>query len=375
VIVIYYLFILAAVIQLGYALFFIKYIQRIPFYKTGLPQAERKPISIIICAKNEAANLKKNLPAILQQRYNNEAGIPLYEVIVVNDASDDDTEYVLKYLELRYNHLRDVAIPPRVDRDLKGKKFALSKGLAYATHDWIVLTDADCMPPGDQWLEQMAVPLAAGKEIVAGYGAYRETGSLLNIFIRWETMHAFLQYSTYALAGMPYMAVGRNMACTRRALEFAQSDKRWNSVASGDDDMLVNIAGDSTNTVIIANPEGFTFTDAKTTLHDWLHQKQRHLSTGKYYNDQVKWLLGLYGCAHALLWVSFFVLLCWHHQWSVVIFIMAMRCAIYWVLWATAANKLHEKKLFLLPVCDIGWMVYNFVLFPYITWKNKSNWK
>ena len=105
-----------------------------------------------------------------------------------------------------------------------------------------------------------------------------------------------------------------------------------------------------------------------------MQQKQRHLSTGKYYDQDVKWLLAAYGASHAALWLSFFILLCTPH-WKMALVIMAARSAACWLLWAVTAAKTGEKKLFLFPVFDIAWMAYNFAFFPYIAWKNKKNWK
>ena len=145
-------FLLSAFIQYGYAVFFSRYLFSLPVTASPVAEADRQPVSIIICAKNEAVNLRKNLPAILEQEYHNAAGLPLYEVIVVNDASTDATENVLNEMELRYDHLWDVIIPLGVTRKLKGKKFALSNGVAYATHNWLLLTDADCVPASRHWL-------------------------------------------------------------------------------------------------------------------------------------------------------------------------------------------------------------------------------
>lgn len=347
----------------------------------GLPKEgiaapeERRGVSIIICAKNEAANLRKNLPAILSQHYSNAENKPKYEVIVVNDESTDGTEFVLKELKKQYSHLKDVPVPHGADRKLKGKKFALSRGVANATYDWLLLTDADCMPDSDNWLAYMVAPLGRGKEIVAGYGGYNEAPSFLNAFIRWETVHTFLQYSTYALAGLQYMAVGRNMACTKSVFQKAQQNEVWNALPSGDDDLLVRIAATADNMVIVSVPAAFTHSDAKPTLGEWIKQKQRHLSTGKYYKPKIKLLLGGYGVSHAVVWLGFVILLfncCWRN----VVILMAVRCAVYWLLWAVAGSKLREKKLvFLFPFFDIGWLVYNFAFLPYITWKNKKNWK
>ncbi len=221
----------------------------------------------------------------------------------------------------------------------------------------------------------MIAALANGKEIVAAYGGYYKTTGLLNAFIRLETLHTFLQYSTYALAGKPYMAVGRNLACTRAVLQQAQQSEIWNALPSGDDDLLVSIMGNADNIAIVCNEAAFTYSDAKTTWSDWIKQKQRHLSTGKYYKGDIKLLLGGYAASHAAMWLCFFVLL-YTHCWAGVVAVMAVRCFIYWLLWTVTAYRLKEKKLiYLFPFFDIAWMVYNFAFLPYITWKNKKHWK
>jgi len=373
------LFCLFAVIQCAYALYFFIRIFSLPTVPGNNQkinkQAQIHPVSIIICAKNEAANLKKNLPCVLAQRYGNTDGKAMYEVIVVNDSSDDDTGKVLIELGKQYDRLRIVDIASDEVKNIPGKKYALSRGVAIASYDRLLLTDADCAPESDQWLEKMVAPLAAGKQIVCGYGGYEYRPGLLNAFVRWETMHTFLQYSTYAMAGLPYMAVGRNMACTKKVLLAAQQSDVWHALPSGDDDLLVSIAGNGNNTAIVCDEQAFTYTDAKINLADWARQKQRHLSTGKYYKSTIKQLLGAYGISHAGLWFCFFVLL-FSHYCAPVLMIMGLRCLIYWLIWLKTDMKLRERnEVYLFPLFDIGWMVYNFVFFPYITWKNKKHWK
>jgi glycosyltransferase involved in cell wall biosynthesis len=370
----FWLFVIALGVQCGYALYFFVLIWMLPKGDI-LPATERPGVSVIICARNEAANLGKNLPVILSQQYHDAVGKPMYEVIVVNDASDDDTAKVLQELEMKYDNLWDVPVPHDAPRDMPGKKYALGKGVAHAANKWLVLIDADCVPASDTWLQRMVAPLAQGKKIVAGYGGYCSNTGLLNAFVRWETLHSFLQYSTYTMAGLPYMAVGRNMACTKETLQQAQQDELWSALPSGDDDLLVRIMGTKDNVAIVAAPEAFTCSEAKTTWREWIVQKQRHLSTGKYYKTDVKMLLGGYGVSHAVVWLAFIALL-FCCSCKTVILLMAVRCLIYWTLWAVTAGKVGEKKLiFLFPAFDIGWLVYNFAFLPYITWKNKQHWK
>ncbi len=331
----------------------------------------RYPVSVIICAKNEAEQLSINLPQVLSQVYPDKYDRSYYEVVVINDGSTDETTAILNSLKLEYPHLVVVNIDVG---DSKGKKNALAMGLQKAKHYMLLMTDADCKPASNNWLRLMVAPLHIGKEIVAGYGGYYTKLGVFNAFVRWETMHTYLQYSTYASIGMPYMAVGRNMACTRTVLEKAIKDPIWHAIPSGDDDLLVQIAGTATNVAVVSNPDAFTYSAAKATIAGWIHQKQRHLSTGKYYKTSTQLLLGGYALSHAGIWILmlcsvFFVP-------KLPIIIILIRCVLYWWVWKRVLNRLNEKiPLYLLPLFDLGWMMYNFAFLPYITWKNKKNWK
>jgi glycosyltransferase involved in cell wall biosynthesis len=372
---VFYLFLsllaMAVAIQCFYAIRFFMKIYSLPVYDIPQPAG---PVSIIICARNEAANLAQNIPQIMAQRYANEAAKPLFEVIVVNDCSTDNTEQLLQDLEQQYDNLWHVTISSSEPRSFPGKKFALSEGLKHAAYKWLLLTDADCAPVSHLWLQKMVAPLAEGKEIVAGYGKYRPRASLLNAFTRWETLHTFLQYSSYTLAGKPYMAVGRNLACTKEVLEKAQATEVWGKLPSGDDDLLVNAMATKDNMAIVVDSAAFTITDAKAKWSDWIRQKQRHLSTGKYYRVSVKRLLAGYGFSHALSWICFFGLLSFY--WPYALLIMGIRSLIYWCLWIFAAQRLQEKAIIpLFPLFDMGWMIYNFAFSPFIFLKNKMQWR
>ncbi len=357
-----YLFAGAVAVQCFYTLyFFLRF-----FSSTEISKKNSKAdgISIIICAKNEAPNLAKNLPSILAQQYSGP-----FEVIVVNDASSDDTDVVAAAAGAKV-----VDIHPEEPRILKGKKHALSAGVAAARYSLLLFTDADCKPASEQWLKLMAAPFSAGKQIVVGYGAYERTGILLNKFVRWETLHSFLQFSTYTRAGIPYMATGRNLACTRAVFDSVQKDDNWNSLPSGDDDMLIQIAADAQNTAVVMDKPAFTYSVTKATWKEWMTQKQRHVSTGKYYKWHIKLLLGAYAASHAVSWLCFFFLLFVSSKAALAL--MTVRCLLFWTAFACAARATGEKGMFyFIPAFDFGWMLYNFAFAPYIFWKNKQNWK
>jgi len=347
------------------------------------------PVSVIICARNESHNLKRFLPFVLEQDYPKD----LFEVIVVNDQSTDDSQEILEAFSKQYPHLRIIQIPAEETKTLPGKKYALSKGIAAARFERLLLTDADCKPASDKWLQIMAASHISHltSHIFLGYGAYETRPGLLNKFIRWETVNTCMQYASYAAMGLPYMGVGRNLSYDRSLLKGLNNDKAFQEIysktPSGDDDLLISRIASKENTSVCIDKDAFTISVPQTTLKAWWKQKTRHSSTGKYYPKKTKNLLGIYALSHSLYWFLGMSLLAdslqfavFHHQLPTVrcqlIMLFFLRLFLYWFNAAKWYRQLNEKKLWLFyPLGDLGWAIYNVLLSPYIFWRNKQAWK
>ncbi len=267
------LFISSFLIQLGYYLIvFLK----LALHKPVRKRKTKKPISIIICAKNEEKNLTQFLPRVLEQDY------PDFEVVVVNDCSTDRTEQVLSEMSVRYKNLRYTTIPSN-EKFLHGKKLAVTIGIKSARHDHVLLTDADCYPVSNLWLQKMASNLTREKKIILGYGGYERRKGLLNTLIRYETVFTAIQYLSYAIIGRPYMGVGRNLAYKKELFFKNKGFARHYHLSSGDDDLFINEIAAKENTIIELSKESYTLSIPQTTFRNWFKQKKRHLSVGMHY--------------------------------------------------------------------------------------------
>ncbi|MCX6187784.1 MAG: glycosyltransferase [Bacteroidetes bacterium] len=182
---------LSAVIQLYYYIFVFG---NFAFFKSSAPSQNKseEPVSIIIAARNEYANLEKNLKSILEQDY------PNYEVIVVNDCSWDDSQKLLEYYQEVYSHLKICQLIEQ-EKYPTGKKFALTMGIKAAKNNKLLFTDADCAPASNQWLRLMQEQFSAGKEIVLGFSPYKGFGSLLSMFIQYESAITAIAYFSAAI--------------------------------------------------------------------------------------------------------------------------------------------------------------------------------
>jgi len=274
---------------------------RLPTYKVGKRRNSTKGISVVICARNEAKNLERFLPLILEQNY------PKFEVVVVNDCSTDHTEELLSELKVTYDKLRFTSIPLN-EKFTHGKKLALTIGLKSAQYDYVLLTDADCYPASKGWLKTMAGNLGGDKEIVLGYGGYEKQKGLLNLIIRYETVFTAIQYLSFAIKGRPYMGVGRNLAYRKDLFFKSKGFAGHYHIASGDDDLFVNQHAMKINTSVEIDPESFTISLPKRKFGAWIRQKRRHLLAGNLYNRGSRWRLGLEIISRMLLYTSFITL-------------------------------------------------------------------
>ncbi len=361
-----YIYIAVIFIQLVYFWFVFS---KFAFYKAKKQKDDYPPVSVVICAKDEYHNLKKYLPTILQQDY------PEFEVVVVNDASEDETVFLLEDLEREYDNINVV----NITQDLNffpGKKFALSLGIKSAKHEHLLLTDADCIPASPNWIKMMAGNFSSKTEVVLGYGKYKEAKGFLNKIVRYETVMTATQYFSYALTGIPYMGVGRNLAYKKSLFLKLKGFISHYNVASGDDDLFINKASNKENTQIEIHPDSFTISDAKKTFSEWWRQKRRHLSVSRYYKFKHKFLLGLYSFSLILTLILLVVLLSFQQYTIIVLVLFGIRLLSKLLVFKKSADKLNEKKLLLIsPLIE----VFLLVIFPIMALMNlvfkQNKWK
>ena len=347
------LFITGLIIQL---IFFWGIFSRLAFYKAPPPTEEKQPpVSVVIAARNEYVQLKKNLPAILTQKY------PDFEVVVVNHASNDETADYLKELQNRYPQLKVV----NIERDLNffhGKKFPLSIGIKSAAHDILLLTDADCKPATSQWIHHMASHYNEQTEIVIGYGPHNKTKGFLNRMIRYDTLITALQYLSFALAGKPYMGVGRNLSYRKSLFLKNKGFISHYDIASGDDDLFINQVARKENTRVELSPNSFVYSEPKHRFNEWFRQKQRHLTTGKKYKPQYKFLLGLFTASLGFYYIGWIALLAITTKiivWGILAGGLLLRCITRIIIYKKVSFRLQEKQILLF---SLVWEPFHFIL-------------
>ncbi len=353
--ILFYLFIGIVLIQLSYyGLIFSKF----AFSKPVRSKKKNIPVSVVVCARNEEANLKELIPILLKQDYAE------FELLLINDASTDDSLKIMKDFENQNPNIKVVDVVAN-DTFLSSKKYALTLGIKASKYDFLLFTDADCRPNSNQWIKAMSSRFTNTNSIIIGYGAYNKIkGSLLNKLIRFETVLTAIQYFSFAKIGMPYMAVGRNLAYRKDVFFSINGFTTHMQIPSGDDDLFIKEAANAENTAICFTKNSFTTSQPKTRLKDWLNQKRRHIHTSNYYAPNFKFLLGLFYTSQLSFWVLLIILLTLQINIYVVISLALIRLLLLFLIFGFSSKKFDENDLLpYLPVLEVFLISLQLVIF------------
>ena len=359
--IVFYIFATSTIILILYWLRYLFYLLKV---KPGQNNGVNPAVSVVICAQNEEENIKKLLPVLYEQKYHE------FEVIIVDDRSHDKTyDYLIEEREKR-NNLKVVKVD-EIPQHVNGKKYGLTLGIKAAKYDVVVLTDADCYPETDLWLEQMVSSYDEKTQFVLGYSKYKKKKGLLNTFIRFETLFTGIQYISNAFAGKPYMGVGRNLSY-KRSFFLEVKGFRHLKVTGGDDDLIVNAYADKKNTKVSVGNGAVVISEPKTKWKEFIRQKRRHLSVGKYYKKWDRIRIGVYALSIILHWITFIPLILIPYELYFVLGGYLLKITVLYVLMIVGSKKLNDNIEFgLLPFLDLMYMFY-FVWGGFVSFSRKK---
>lgn len=364
-IVLFGLFILTGIINILYNLSFFSFTSA----SSEKSQTASLPVSVIVCAKNEAANLQNCIPAILEQDH------PDFELILINDASSDNSLEIMEHFQNIDPRVKIVNVQ-NIEAFWANKKYALTLGIKKASNKYLLFTDADCVPQSRNWISEMTHEFTS-REIILGYGGYfKQKNSLLNKLIRFETLLTALQYFSYAKNNIPYMGVGRNLAYTSDRFYELKGFASHLHIKSGDDDLFVNEAANDENTAICFSKDSITRSVPKKKFSEWMTQKRRHVSTARQYQKIHQLLLGVYYTARLFFWILLIILCILQVFPIAVASILMIKLILDGVVYYKAAEKLDEKDvIWFYPLFDFFLIFFQLAIFSSNLISKPGQWK
>ena len=353
----YFAIILGIIILFQILYYFIVY-GRVAFFKDNKLTTDEKQkyipsVSVVMCVKDDAYNLEKKLPIILEQEY------PNFEVVVVNDASKDETEYVLRVLQEIYPNLNVVNLYNNVNGFL-GKKYPLSLGIKSAKNEIILLTESDTMPLNYNWITTMVKGFKQKKDIVLGFTNFEQKPTFLNTLMHYENLTSAMNYLGNAMLNNPFMGQGRNMAYKREFFFETGGFISQYNISVGEDDLFINKNANSKNTSVIINKESINLASPKEKREEWVIQKKKHFKSMYHFKLKDKIISTLMPFATLLIYVLVALSIVFQFPWQYAILPLFLKYTFQIIVYYKSSKTLATKQVaFLSPLLEVLFLFIN----------------
>jgi peptide/nickel transport system permease protein len=248
--------------------------------------------SIVIPARNEAANIENCIAGILAQNYPSH----LFELIVIDDFSEDETAKIVASLALQHSNLRLLRLQDftKDENIIAYKKRAIEIAIEQAHHPWIVTTDADCSFTNNWLASYDAYIQEHNCVMIAAPVSYKNTGSFLSVFQVLDFIS--LQGITAAAvgSGSHTLCNGANLCYSKEAFESVGKFSGIDHLPSGDDMLLMHKMKKSYPEKIgyLYAQDAVVTTAPSATLDLFIQQRIRWSSKALGYQDKIIfWIL------------------------------------------------------------------------------------
>ena len=269
------LFVLLAILVLAciYAALLFFYLSgwnRLPELQPADGTTRLPSVSVVIAARNEENSILRCLDSLASQDYQEP-----FEVIVVDDHSTDDT---VKQVENFGAIPVELVSLSEYDGEF-GKKSALRRGIALASGEVILLTDADCTVP-ESWITLMTAALGPAKQLATGPVLYAHGRNLLEAFQSLDLLGLMVITGGGWAIGLHHLGNGGNMVVRKTLYREVETDLKGRGLASGDDLFLIQHVARSSSAAIayVKNPDVVVRSAPETSFRSFIAQRLRWAS-------------------------------------------------------------------------------------------------
>lgn len=261
-------------------------------FPTDEPDTGELPgVSVIVYAHNAEEHIREFITALLAQDH------PNYDVIVVNDASDDNTAEIVNNMLAENDRLYMTFVSPTA-RNISHRKMAYTMGLRAAKHPIALLTASNVNIPGPSWLRHMSAPFADNSIDVGIGAAYVPSDTDKGKGRYWRSFDSIVSLSRWlgaSLENRTYRGIYYNLAFRKSAFFNHNGFAGTNRFQGGDDDIFINEISTPANTATIFRPEAMPSINVVAEEYPrlWLRNKERYTFTSHYLHSPIPRMQGL----------------------------------------------------------------------------------
>jgi len=358
------IFIISLLVQLIY--FWVVF-GKLAFYKKKQTLKAQPPVTVVITAHNQYNDLRQNLPYLLEQDY------PEFEIMVVNDNSDDGSGELLTDLSRQYSNLSIVELKQSLNW-FSGRKFPLSLGIKSARYDLLILTDTICRPVSKRWIKEIVAIHTPETDIALGYSTF-DTKSKINLWFRFSAFYDGLFYLSMALAGKPFKGIGKNLSYTKQLFYNHKGFSSHYKINLGDDEIFINQTANKRNTNIQISQHSKVAVVKSMSFSNWVKSERTRIFIRRFFKTGSRFLISLYHSTAFLFFATFASLLLLKFNWMMVLPLFGLRLISQYIIFGLAAKKLTEKGLLLFsPLLEVFLVFFDFLIWFAMIFSRKKKW-
>lgn len=327
------------------------------FGKPHETNAKRIPVSVIVYAKNNALELKSLLPILLNQNYHQ------FELVLVNNASADETLDLFKEYALMYPNIRVVDVVNN-EAFWGNKKYALTLGIKASKYEYLAFIDADKKIHSNNWLVQLTSHFTLNKTIVAGTSYYTKQKGFFNKRFRFHHTMQQMQAIAWSKVSKPYHLQLHNIAFKKEDFYGVNGYINHMQKRQFTNEYFLNDAATSKNTTICEHNEAMLEVEPmnRKVFKEFKKQQIALLHDLK---GTAGFKIKLFNTCQFLFLVvalaSFFFNPAF---WYVTLAMLLLRYILGWIIFSKAAKKYHYKDLIILyPILDFLYIFMQIQLF------------
>jgi len=326
---------IAFCIQASYHLRYILFLKK---EKKNTHSEKTEPVSIVICAKNEGYYLQENLPGFLEQEY------PDFELIVVNDGSDDNTETVIAQHQLRYPNLRTTKIPLD-DKFYHNKKLVLSIGIKAAKNEKIVFTNIRSKASSNRWLQKFINSWDKGVQL--GYVNFENKKGFLYNFFKFDLLTKYIKDTSFASSGKAHSGNGDNLGYKKSEFFANKGFIKHSHFEAGHDHLMVLQLSRFSGTSACIQSEAKINLSPENTFNQWVKINRHYYNCRKYLPLKLRLQIDLEPISKLFFFVAFIYALLFTHLYFFLAIIYLTRIILLGSFFKISTSHLKEKNLFL----------------------------
>lgn len=307
-----------------------------------------EPVSVIVYIKDHQEQLTAFLTSLINQNY------PTYEIILVNNASEDNSLEILESFERQFPNAKLVNVANN-EAFWGNKKYALTLGIKVTSYDRYVFIDPTVTPISLNWLSSLTNNFSSKKQIVIGHTSIqRKKRSFANNLLRYQNTFKTINLFSWAAIGKPFRGNAQNQAYNKDLFFKVNGFIEHMKTPYGDEYAFINQIGTRSNVATATHPDSFVVTETDNKFSTWSDQMKTNdlLLKSSKVSSNIK--VRFFNLCLLVFFISFTILISFLHQWEIVVGLFVFRYILVYI-YNTKLFKLFLNKdlLWTLPILEI----------------------